>query len=177
MDPRPSFLSVAFLSFLLYQETYMEDAQPEKKKIWDEFREFALRGNILELAVGVIVGAAFNNITNSLIKDIIMPPFGVVLNGVDFSDLFVNLSGIHYDSLQEAQAAGAATLNYGLFFNTLLNFVVISFVVFVIIKQANRLSRKKAQAPNTQTCPYCLSKIPLRATRCPECTSQLTAGS
>ncbi|MBV8536918.1 MAG: large conductance mechanosensitive channel protein MscL [Alphaproteobacteria bacterium] len=140
-----------------------------------EFRDFAMRGNVVDLAVGVIIGAAFGKIVTSLVNDIIMPPIGIVLGRVDFSNLFISLSGKHYDSLAEAKAAGAATLNYGVFINNCLDFVIVAFAVFLLIKQVNRLTKKPAPAaaPTTKECPYCISTIPIKATRCPSCTSEL----
>ncbi len=140
-----------------------------------EFRDFAMRGNVVDLAVGVIIGAAFGKIVSSLVNDIIMPPIGIILGSVDFSNLFINLSGKHYDSLAEAKAAGAATVNYGVFINNCLDFVIVAFAVFLLIKQVNRLTRKPAPAAEqtTKECPYCISAIPIKATRCPSCTSEL----
>jgi large conductance mechanosensitive channel len=112
-----------------------------------EFKEFAMRGNVVDLAVGVIIGAAFGTIVNSLVKDIIMPPIGLLLGGVDFSDLFINLSGQAYASLAEAQAAGAATINYGLFINALINFIIISFAIFLLVKQINRMKKTEPPPP------------------------------
>ena len=139
-----------------------------------EFRDFAMRGNVIDLAVGIIIGAAFGKIVTSLVNDILMPPIGVLLGQVDFSSLFVNLSGKHYNSIAEAKAAGAATINYGLFINTIIDFVIVAFAVFLLVRQVNRLARKPepAAAPTTKDCPYCASAIPLKATRCPHCTSE-----
>lgn len=142
-----------------------------------EFKEFALRGNVIDLAVGIVIGAAFGRIVTSLVNDILMPPIGLVLGRVDFSNLFISLSG-RYASLAEAQAAGAPTINYGLFINTLLDFIIVTFAIFLLVRQVNRLRRQPAAAPaepTTRECPYCLSTIPLKATRCPHCTSQLEA--
>jgi large conductance mechanosensitive channel len=143
-----------------------------------EFREFAMKGPVLDLAVGVIIGAAFGRIVSSLVDDILMPPIGLVLGGMDFSNLFVNLGAISYPSVAEAKAAGAATLNYGLFLNAVIQFTIVAFVLFQIIRQANRLKRAPAPAvvtPSSKDCPFCLSSIPLKATRCPQCTSELKA--
>lgn len=142
-----------------------------------EFKEFALRGNVLDMAIGIIIGAAFGTVVSSLVKDILMPPIGFLLGKVDFSNLFISLSG-HYASLAEAQAAGAPTINYGLFINTVLNFIIVAAAVFFfIVRPINRLRRQKEApapaAPTTQECPYCFSTIPLKATRCPYCTSHL----
>jgi len=140
-----------------------------------EFKEFALRGNVIDLAIGVIIGGAFGKIVSSLVTDILMPPFGLLLGKVDFSNLYVSLSGTKYASLAEAQAAGASTLNYGLFINNIINFIIIAFVIFMIIRQINRLTRKtEAPAePTTRECPYCITQVSLKATRCPNCTSEL----
>jgi large conductance mechanosensitive channel len=145
--------------------------------MWKEFRDFAMRGNVIDLAVGIIIGAAFGKIVTSLVNDIMMPPLGVVLGKVDFTNLFINLSGKHYDSLAEAKAAGAATVNYGIFINNIIDFLIVAFAVFLLVKQVNRLTPKPAapSAPATKECPYCASSIALRAVRCPNCTSQLDA--
>lgn len=141
-----------------------------------EFKEFVMRGNVLDLAVAVIIGGAFGKIVTSLVNDILMPPIGVLLGKVDFSNLFINLSGQAYASLAEAKAAGAATINYGVFLNTVIDFVIVAFVIFLLIKQVNRLKREAPPAaPTTKECPYCLSTIPLKATRCAHCTSELKA--
>lgn len=140
----------------------------------NEFKRFALRGSVIELAVGIIVGTAFNGVVNSLVKDILMPPIGLLLGKVDFSNLYLNLSGVSYPSLAKAQEAGAPTINYGLFINSVISFVVISFTVFLLVQQVNRLREKPAPlAVNTRECPYCLSVIALKASRCPHCTSEL----
>lgn len=137
-----------------------------------EFREFAMRGNVIDMAVGIIIGAAFGKIVSSLVSDVIMPPIGLLLGGVDFSNLFINLSSQPYASLAEAQAAGAPTINYGMFLNTVLDFVIIAFAIFIVVKQLNRLKRPEpAAAPTTKTCPYCATSVPLQAKRCPHCTS------
>jgi len=137
-----------------------------------EFKEFIMRGNVVDLAVAVVIGAAFGKIVTSFVEDVLMPPIGLALGGVDFSNLFVNLSGKDYPSVAAAKAAGAATLNYGIFFNTILNFSIIAFALFLIVKQMNRF-QKPASAPVTKDCPHCLSAIPVKATRCPHCTSEL----
>ncbi|HAG10826.1 MAG TPA: large conductance mechanosensitive channel protein MscL [Desulfotomaculum sp.] len=139
-----------------------------------EFREFIARGNVLDMAVGIIVGVAFGKIITSLVNDIIMPVVGLLLGKMDFSNLFVNLSGTHYKTLAQAQAAGAATINYGLFINTILDFIIVAFIIFLIVRQFNRLKRKeKTVEPTTRECPFCFSTISLKAVRCPNCTSQL----
>ena len=148
--------------------------------MWKEFREFAMRGNVVDLAIGIVIGAAFGKIVTSFVNDMLMPPLGLLLGRVDFSNLFLNLSGTHYASLAEAKAAGAATLNYGLFISTILDFVIVAFAVFLLVKQVNRLTRKPPEPPKpatTKECPYCVSTIPLRATRCPNCTSSLQASA
>ena len=141
--------------------------------MWQEFRQFIMRGNVVDLAVGVIIGAAFGRIVSSLVSDIIMPPLGLITGQVDFSSLFVNLSSKHYNTLAEAKAAGAPTLNYGMFINNVIDFLIVAFAVFLLVRGINRLYRKPAEAPTTQPCPYCLTAVPLKATRCPACTSQL----
>ena len=141
-----------------------------------EFKEFAMRGNVLDMAVGIIIGAAFGQVVNSFVQDVLMPPIGRLLGHVDFSNLFVNLSGKEYESIAAAKAAGAATLNYGVFLNTIINFLIIAFAVFLLLRQVNRFMPKPAPAPApaaTRDCPYCLSAVPAKATRCPHCTSEL----
>jgi large conductance mechanosensitive channel len=143
--------------------------------MWKEFRDFAMRGNVVDLAVGIIIGAAFGKIVTSLVNDILMPPLGVLLGKVDFSNLFVNLSDAHYDSVAAAKAAGAATINYGAFINNIIDFIIVAFAVFLLIKQMNRLLPKVEAPVATKECTYCTSIIGAAATRCPHCTSQLTA--
>ena len=141
-----------------------------------EFREFIMRGNVIDMAVGIIIGIAFGAIVNSLVNDVIMPLIGFLLGNVDFSNLFINLSGTHYASLVEAKSAGAPVIAYGVFINALINFLIIAFVVFILVKQVNRLRQPKKEVPVTPTtkeCAYCFSTIPLKATRCPHCTSEL----
>jgi len=139
-----------------------------------EFKEFAMRGNMLDMAVGIIVGAAFGQIVNSFVQDVMMPPIGRLVGQVDFSNLFVTLTGQHYDTVAAAKAAGAATLNYGLFLNTIINFLIVAFAVFLLVRQVNRLMPKPAPAaPTTRDCPYCLSAVPMKATKCAHCTSDL----
>jgi large conductance mechanosensitive channel len=137
-----------------------------------EFKDFIMRGNVLDLAVAVIIGGAFGKIISSFVTDILMPPLGFLLGGVDFSDLYINLSGTAYASLADAKAAGAPTLNYGLFLNNVINFLIVAAVIFLIVKLANSLQKPKA-APTTRECPYCFTAIPIKATRCPNCTSEL----
>jgi large conductance mechanosensitive channel len=140
-----------------------------------EFKEFAMRGNVIDLAVGVIIGASFGKIVSSLVEDVLMPPIGRLLGKVDFSGLFVNLSDKTYDSLTAAKAAGAATLNYGLFINTVINFLIVAFCVFLVVQQVNRWTKKPAPpvAPTTKDCPQCAMSIPIAAKRCGHCTTQL----
>lgn len=143
--------------------------------MFKEFKEFAMKGPVIELAVGVIIGAAFGKIVSSLVDDIIMPPIGRMLGNVDFANLFVNLSDKDYPSVAAAKAAGAATLNYGIFFNTILNFLIIAFVLFLIIRQMNALKKPEPAAvgATTKDCPHCLSAIPPKATKCAHCTADL----
>jgi large conductance mechanosensitive channel len=139
-----------------------------------EFKEFALKGSVMDLAIGVIIGAAFGKIVTSLVNDVIMPPIGVMIGKVDFSNLFIDLSGQHHNSVAEAKAAGAATINIGMFINNVIDFILVAFVVFLLVRQINRFRRTPPPPPpNTKDCPFCASAIPLKATRCPACTSQL----
>ncbi|MBM4431230.1 MAG: large conductance mechanosensitive channel protein MscL [Chloroflexi bacterium] len=141
-----------------------------------EFKQFAVRGNIIDLAVGVVIGGAFGKISSSLVNDIIMPPIGLLLGKVDFSNLFINLSSTPYASLAEAKAAGAPTVNYGAFLTTIVDFVIVALAMFLLVRQINRLRPKPAPAPApaaTKECPYCFTAIPVKATRCPNCTSEL----
>ncbi len=140
-----------------------------------EFRDFIRSGNVMDLAVGFIMGAAFGKIVSSLINDILMPPLGLLLGKTDFSNLYINLSGKSFASLAEAKAAGAATINIGLFINTLIEFLVVALAIFFMIKWVNSFRRKPAPAePTMKECPHCLSVIPLKATRCPHCTSDVS---
>lgn len=140
----------------------------------EEFKKFALRGNVIDLAVGVIIGGAFGKIVSSLVEDIILPPIGLLLGNVNFANLFISLSGEKFTTLAEAQAAGAPTLNYGLFLNNVIDFVILAFVIFLMIRAINQLTKKKEEtAPATRECPHCLSQIPLKASRCPACTSEV----
>ena len=139
-----------------------------------EFKEFAMKGNVLDMAIGVIIGGAFGKIVTSLVSDVLMPPLGLVLGKVDFSSLFLNLSGTPQPSLAAAKAAGAPTVNYGVFLQTVLDFIIIAFVIFMIVKQVNRLKTPAAPAaPTTKDCPVCLSTIPITATKCAHCTSSV----
>ncbi len=144
--------------------------------MFQEFKAFIMRGNVLDLAIAVIIGGAFGAIVNSLVQDILMPPIGLILGEVDFSNLFISLSGDTYESLKAAQDAGAPTLNYGLFIQGVINFLIIAFVIFLMVRMANRLQRPQPAPPAetaTKECPYCLSGIPRAATRCAHCTSEL----
>lgn len=141
----------------------------------EEFKKFVMRGNVLDLAVAVVIGGAFGAIVTSFVNDVLMPPIGLLLGRVDFSNLFVNLSGESYPSVAAAKAAGAPTLNYGLFLNAVVNFLIVAFVIFLLLRQVNRFLVKPAPAAasTTKECAYCTSAIPLRARRCPHCTSEL----
>ena len=142
--------------------------------MWREFKKFIQRGNVMDLAVGVIIGGAFGGIVNSLVNDVIMPPIGLLVGNVDFSDLYINLSGGSYASLADAQSAGAVTINIGLFINAVINFLILAFVIFVMVHQMNKLQKPElVTEPTTKPCPYCYSSIPIKATRCPQCTSKL----
>ncbi len=141
-----------------------------------EFRDFAIRGNVIDLAIGIIIGTAFGRIVTSLVNDIIMPPLGVLLGKVDFTNLYINLSGQTYPSLADAKTAGAATINYGVFINTIIDFVIVAFIIFLLIRGINHMKRTPAPAPvvpTTKECPFCYTQIPIKATRCPNCTSEL----
>lgn len=139
-----------------------------------EFKEFAMRGNLIDLAIGIIIGSAFGKIVSSFVNDIVMPPLGMLLGKVNFTDLFIPLDGKTYASLQVAKDAGAPTLNYGLFINNIIDFIIVAFVVFLVVRAINRMKKPApAAAPSTKECPHCCSAIPLKATRCPNCTSEL----
>ena len=144
-----------------------------------EFKEFALRGNVIDMAVGIIIGAAFGTIVKSLVDDVIMPPIGLLLGGVDFANLFILLKAGSpagpYGALADAQAAGAVTVNYGVFINNIISFLIVAVVMFLLIRGMNRLKKEEAPAePTTKECPYCLSTVPIKATRCAHCTSELS---
>jgi large conductance mechanosensitive channel len=142
-----------------------------------EFKAFAMRGNVLDMAVGIIIGAAFGKIVSSFVSDVLMPPIGLLFGGLDFSSLFINLSRQPYASIAAAKAAGAPTINYGLFLNTVIDFLIVAFVIFLLIRQVNRMTQKPA-APvpaTTKECPFCAVSIPIKARRCPQCTSELKA--
>ncbi|MCK9444750.1 MAG: large conductance mechanosensitive channel protein MscL [Tissierellaceae bacterium] len=141
-----------------------------------EFKEFAVKGNVVDLAIGVIIGGAFGKIVTSLVNDMVMPVIGLLVGKVDFTNLFVSLDGSKFPSLAAAQEAGAATLNYGIFINTIIEFLIIAFSIFMVIKQLNKFKKKEEvveAAPTTKTCPYCFTEIHLDATRCPNCTSEI----
>ena len=142
-----------------------------------DFRDFAMRGNILDMAVGIVLGASFGGIVTSLVNDVLMPPIGLVLGRVDFSNLFLSLTSRHFETVAAAKTAGAATLNYGIFLNAVINFVIVAFAMFLLVRQVNKLRAPAPvpAAPAQKSCAYCCSPIPLAATRCPHCTSQLKA--
>jgi large conductance mechanosensitive channel len=143
-----------------------------------EFKEFAMKGNVLDMAIGIIIGGAFGKIISSFVGDVLMPPIGLLLGKMDFTSLFLNLSDKPYASLAEAKAAGAPTLNYGVFINTVLDFLIVAFVIFLLIKQVNRMRAQAPAppaAPTTKDCPFCATSIPIKAGRCPNCTSELKA--
>jgi len=146
--------------------------------MFKEFKKFALKGNVIDLAVGVIIGGAFGKIISSLVSDIIMPPIGMLLNGVDFSEMFISLDGSKYISLKNAQDAAAPTLNYGLFINNIIDFLIVAFIIFLIVRAINRIQKQvgleEHKKPTKKDCPFCLSSIPIKASRCPQCTSQLS---
>jgi large conductance mechanosensitive channel len=146
--------------------------------VLSEFKAFLMRGNVLDLAVGIVIGAAFGGVVTSFVNDVLMPPIGLALGRVDFANLFISLSGESYPSLAAAKAAGAPTLNYGVFINTVINFVIVGFAIFLVVRVANRVIAKPVPppaAPTTKECLYCASVIPLKAKRCPHCTSELKA--
>ena len=143
-----------------------------------EFKEFTMRGNVLDMAIGIVIGVAFGKIVTSFVNDVVMPPIGLLFGKVDFSNLFIDLSGKSYATLAEAKAAGAATIKYGLFLNTVVDFVIVAFVIFLLVRQINRMKRQPEAAPaapTTKECPYCLSSIAIKATRCSHCTSDVKA--
>ena len=144
--------------------------------MWKEFKEFAMRGNVMDMAVGIIIGAAFGKIITSFVNDVLMPPIGLLLGKVDFSRLFLSLSSQSFATLEEAKKAGAVTINYGFFLNTVIDFLIVAFVIFLMIRQINKLKRQPEPAvPTTKECPHCFSVIPVKASRCPNCTSELKA--
>ena len=146
--------------------------------MFKEFKEFAMRGNVLDMGVGIIIGAAFGKIVTSFVEDVMMPPLGLLLGKVDFSNLFVNLTSKTYETVAAAKAAGAPTLNYGVFMNQCINFVIVAFAVFLLVRTVNRLKREEkapAAAPTIRACPFCAMDVPLAAKKCGHCTSQLSA--
>ena len=139
-----------------------------------EFKEFAVKGNAIDLAIGVIIGGAFGKVVSTLVSDILMPPLGMIMGKVDFTNLFISLTGDQYPTLAAAKAAGAPTINYGVFINTLIDFVIVAFAIFMVVKQLNRLKKEPVPAdPTTKAFPACCSQVPLAASRCPFCTSDL----
>lgn len=143
--------------------------------MFKEFKEFAIKGNVMDMAVGIIIGAAFGKIVTSFVNDVLMPPIGLLMGRIDFSNLYINLSGKNYESLDAARKAGAATINYGIFINHVIDFLIVAFVVFLLVKQVNKLRREPVATPDpaTKECPYCLATIPLQAVKCSHCTSSL----
>jgi len=146
--------------------------------MFKEFKEFALKGNVMDMAIGIIIGAAFGKIVSSFVADVLMPPIGLLLGGMDFKALFLNLGATKYETLEAAKAAGAPTLNYGMFINTAIDFLIVAFAIFMVVKLMNKMRRQEAPAPaaepTTKECPHCMSQVAIKATRCPNCTSQLT---
>jgi large conductance mechanosensitive channel len=143
----------------------------------EEFRKFVSRGNVVDMAVGIVIGVAFGAVVNSLVNDIVMPPIGWILKGINFKDLFYVLNGKHYPNAQAAQAAGAPAIYYGVFINTLIDFIIVALVIFLMVRLINKLkSPPKAESPDTKSCPYCDTTIPFKATRCPNCTSDIKGG-
>jgi large conductance mechanosensitive channel len=143
-----------------------------------EFKEFAMKGNVLDMGIGIIIGAAFGKIVSSFVADVLMPPLGLLMGGVDFTNKFLTLKGGTFETLDAAKSAGAVTMNYGLFLNAVIDFLIVAFAIFLLVKQVNRLKRKTEAppaAPSTKDCPYCLSAVPVKATRCAHCTSDLKA--
>ena len=145
--------------------------------VFKEFKEFALKGNVIDLAVAVVIGGAFGKIISSFVDDILMPPLGVLVGKHDFSQYFLTLTPGHYDSLAQAKAAGAATLNYGVFINTIINFLIVAMAIYLVVRQMNKMTRKPAEAvtPNMRDCPQCLSPIPINARRCKFCAEPVAA--
>jgi len=144
--------------------------------MFKEFKEFAMRGNVVDMAVGIIIGVAFSKIVTSFVSDVLMPPIGLLLGKMNFANLFIDLSGNGFATIEEAKKAGAATINYGLFLNTIFDFLIVAFAVFLLIRQINRMRREPEPAPaapDTRECPFCLTNIALKAVRCPHCTSEL----
>lgn len=148
--------------------------------LWDEFKTFVARGSVFDLAVGIVIGSAFTTVVNSLVKDVLMPPIGRLTAGIDVSELYLNLSGTEYESLAQATQAGAATINYGMFLNNLIAFLIVAAALFLVVRQYNRLqerfrSKPAAVVPTEASCPFCRKPVATEASRCPHCTSDLTA--
>jgi large conductance mechanosensitive channel len=144
--------------------------------MFKEFKEFIMRGNVMDMAVGIIIGAAFGKIVSSFVNDVLMPPIGKLLGGVDFTGLFITLGEGSFDTLKAAKEAGVATLNYGMFLQALIDFLIVAFAIFIMVKAVNKMKREPAPAPpSTKECPFCLTAIPIKATRCPACTSEVAA--
>lgn len=143
--------------------------------MFKEFKEFIMRGNVMDLAIGIVIGAAFGKIVTSFVSEILMPPIGLALGKVDFTNLFINLSSTHYDTLKAAKEAGAPTINYGLFLGVVIDFIIVAFAIFLVIRMVNRMRRKKEGEPEatTKECAFCLSSIPINAIKCAHCTSDL----
>jgi len=145
--------------------------------MWKEFKAFILKGNVVDLAVGIIIGVAFGRVVDSLVNDVIMPPIGLALGRVDFANLYINLSGQAVTSVADAKKAGQAVIAYGLFVNTTISFLIVAFVVFLLVRAVNEMRKEPEKTTATKPCPYCYSTIDLKATRCPNCTSQLPAAA
>ena len=143
--------------------------------MWKEFKEFALKGSVIDLAIGIVIGAAFGTIVKSLVDDILMPPIGLILGKADFSNLFYDLSGQHPVSLADAQLRGLPVIAYGTFLNTIVNFLIIAFAIFMLVRAVNKIHAQPPPPPNSKDCPYCLTAIPLAATRCAACCSEVAA--
>jgi large conductance mechanosensitive channel len=142
--------------------------------MFKEFKEFAMRGNVMDMAIGIIIGAAFGKIVTSFVNDVLMPPLGLLLGNSDFTNKFITLKGENFATLDAAKEAGSVTLNYGLLANTIIDFVIVAFAIFIVVKQINKLKKKpEAPPPNTKACPFCLSTVPIKASRCGHCTSEL----
>ncbi|MFD1737670.1 large-conductance mechanosensitive channel protein MscL [Bacillus salitolerans] len=142
-------------------------------RFFQDFKEFAMRGNVIDMGIGVIIGTAFGKIVDSLVTDILMPPIGLLVGSVDFSNLFVNLTNSQYQTVLEAKEAGAATINYGIFVNTVIHFIIVAFATFLLIKQMNRLKKAPIESITKKECPHCFTNIPTLAKRCPNCTTHL----
>jgi len=142
--------------------------------VWKEFKEFAFKGNVIDLAVGVIIGSAFSKVVSSFVQDLIMPIFSVITGKIDFSNLFISLNGVHYKTLEEAKKSGVATINYGAFLTSLVDFILVAFCIFLLIKQINRFNKPVVKPlVETKICPYCMSNIHINAVKCPHCTSEI----